>query len=114
MISRQRMKIDLWTQMILALIAIALTLWKKNDAGLVGWILLFAWQMLSAFLLYVQFRYQQRKSFIWIGLLGIVLLFINSSWFLLFLSVYSLGYFSYTLSDTIKVFRRPRSFWELS
>jgi len=113
MISRRRMKFDVGGQFLLLFVVGIISLLNGMSNVLLGWILLFGWQLLSAFLLYVQFDYQQRKAFLWIGLAGIPLAFIGAYWLGLFLLGFALCYLYYTVLDTIKVLRRPKSFWDL-
>lgn len=113
MISRQRMKIDTWGQATLLLSLLIVALVGSESGGLIGWILLFLWQMTSALLLYKQFAYQQRKLFLWVGLASIPVAILGKTFLLYFLIGFSLWYFYNTVLDTIKVLKRPRSFWDL-
>lgn len=113
MISRQRMKIDFWGQFTLLLSLLVIVLAGTESKGLPGWILLFLWQMTSALLLYKQYAYQQRKLFLWVGLASVPLALLGQSFLLYFLIGFSLWYFYNTVLDTIKVLKRPRSFWDL-
>lgn len=113
MISRQRMKIDSWGQGALLLSLLIVALVGSKTGGLLGWILLFLWQMTSALLLYKQYAYQQRKLFLWVGLASIPVAVFGKTFLLYFLVGFSLWYFYNTVLDTIKVLKRPRSFWDL-
>lgn len=113
MISRRRMKFDTAGQVVLLSIVGIISLLNGMGTVLLGWILLFGWQLLSAFLLYIQFNYEQRKSFLWISLAVIPLTLIGAYWLGLFLIGFALCYLYYTVLDTIKVLRRPKSFWDL-
>ena len=113
MISRQRMKIDSFGQGALLICLLLIALISAGTGGLVGWILLFLWQMTSALLLYKQFAYQQRKLFLWIGLASLPVALLGQSYLLYFLIGFSIWYFYNTVLDTIKVLKRPRSFWDL-
>lgn len=117
MISRIQMKIDLVGQAILLLIYILLLVfsrspWESADWGL-GILLL--WQAASAALLWRAYRYRQRGPVFWV-----LLVLLSSIFFIelsmissLLLSVPVLAYLILTLRDTLRVYRRPRSFWDI-
>lgn len=118
MISRSRMKTDILGQsiLIISILSLVLTNWRPNYLiALLA--MLGLWQMSSAIELSVNYNYRQRQAFIW--LLPILLLLLPLALKLvspLVLAVISIGLLSYfllTARDTIKVYRRPRSFWDL-
>lgn len=118
MISKFRMKVDLLGQVIL-LTAVLLLMFYAS--GLV-WtnamlILLGIWQIASAAHLLYVYRYIKKLNYIktaivlavslpiWIHLIG--------AFAYLPVAGVVLWYFWQTISDTIKVYNRPRSFWDL-
>ncbi len=118
MVSKFRMKIDLLGQAILLTSIVLLAFFVSGKA----WtntmlVVLGVWQIASAIHLLYVYRHIKRLNYlkttivlavslpIWIELVGI----------LAYLPVAGvvLWYFWQTISDTIKVYNRPRSFWDL-
>ncbi|HMO39282.1 MAG TPA: hypothetical protein PKC76_09080 [Saprospiraceae bacterium] len=118
MISRFRMKIDLLGQSVLVL-AVVLLLCLAEGVSWSGGILiaLAIWQFISAVHLFYVYKHIRRVHYlrtalilavslpIWIELIGV----------LAYLPVAGvvLWYFIQTVRDTLTVYRRPRSFWDL-
>lgn len=118
MISKFRMKIDLLGQAILIVAILLLAFFASGKAWTnVMLIVLGFWQMASAFHLVYLYQHIKRLNYVktaivlavslpvWIHLVGI----------LAYLPVAGVivWYFIQTISDTIKVYNRPRSFWDL-
>ena len=118
MISRFRMKIDLLAQSVLILAVILLLLFVNG----IRWsgavlVILAIWQFISALHLFYIYKHIRRLNYlrtalvlavslpIWIHLIGI----------LAYLPVLGVAtwYFIQTIRDTVVVYRRPRSFWDL-
>ena len=87
-----------------------------------GWLitlvsLLTLWQLGSAVELFHQHQYKQRFIFVWllpILLLSLpVMIYWLKSWMVLILGTSLIVYFLITARDTLTVYRRPRSFWDL-
>lgn len=118
MISRFRMKIDLLTQSVL-LLALLLMLCFAKGVSWTGFMLvmLAIWQFISAVHLFYTYKYIRKLNYlrtalvlaislpIWVHLIG------NLAYLPVFGVV--IWYFSQTIRDTIKVYRRPRSFWDV-
>ncbi len=118
MISRTQMKIDLIGQGILLLLTILLVLLNQGKLGKVNWgigLLLLCWQIGSAAYYWYQYKYRERRPVFWILLLLLsLILFMGHS--LISIGLAALAVVSYlylTLRDTLRVYRRPRSFWDL-
>ena len=118
MISKFRMKIDLLGQAILMMAIVLLAFlasgktWTNTMLVILG-----IWQIASAAHLLYVYRHIKRLNYIKTALVLAVSLPI---WFKLigifaYLPVAGvvLWYFWQTVSDTIKVYNRPRSFWDL-
>lgn len=109
------MKIDLLGQSILGLLLIlAITLLSGNAQ--LGLLLLLLWQLGSAAYVWLQYRYQQRSIIFWILLSATLVLTIPPLFTLIpfwVLVIPAVWYLSLTIRDTIRVYRRPRSFWDL-
>ncbi|MFN7117929.1 MAG: hypothetical protein ACK4TA_14100 [Saprospiraceae bacterium] len=118
MISRFRMKIDLLAQSVLILAVILLLLFVNG----IRWsgavlVILAIWQFISALHLFYIYKHIRRLNYlrtalvlavslpIWIHLIGILA-------YLPVLGV-AIWYFIQTIRDTVVVYRRPRSFWDL-
>lgn len=118
MISRFRMKIDLLAQSALILAVLLLFLFVNG----IRWsgavlVMLAIWQFISATHLFYVYKHIRRLNYlrtaivlavslpIWIKLIGI----------LAYLPVAGvvIWYFIQTIRDTMVVYRRPRSFWDL-
>lgn len=118
MISRFRMKIDLLAQSVLLLAIILLLLFVQG----IRWssftlVILAIWQFISAVHLFYVYKHIRRLNYlrtalvlvaslpIWIYLIGM----------LAYLPVAGVvvWYFIQTILDTVTVYRRPRSFWDL-
>ena len=118
MISKFRMKIDLLGQAIL-LIAVLLLLFYATGMAWTNTMLvvLGVWQIASAAHLLYVYRYIKKLNYIkttivlavslpiWINLVG--------AYAYLPVGGVVLWYFWQTIADTIKVYNRPRSFWDL-
>ena len=87
-----------------------------------GWLItlttvLALWQLVSAIELFLQHQYKQRFVFVWllpILLLSLpVMIYLLKSWMVLLLGASLMVYFLITARDTLIVYRRPRSFWDL-
>ena len=118
MISRFRMKVDLLGQAVLIVAVVLLGFFASGKA----WtntmlVVLGIWQFASAIHLLQVYRHIDRMNFIktavvlvvslpvWIHLVGVLAYFPVAGVFL--------WYFIQTIQDTIKVYNRPRSFWDL-
>jgi hypothetical protein len=118
MISRFRMKIDLLAQSVLLLALVLLLCFAKG----ISWsgttlVFLAIWQFISAVHLFYVYKHIRRLNYlrtalvlavslpIWVHLIGT----------LAYLPVIGvvIWHFSQTIRDTIKVYRRPRSFWDV-
>jgi hypothetical protein len=112
------MKTDILGQSILivSVILFVLTAWRSNLTIVSLGVLCF-WQMSSAIELTINYNYRQRQAFVWLLLLLLLLLPLTASlfspWVLVVISAGLFSYFLLTARDTIKVYRRPRSFWDL-
>lgn len=118
MVSRFRMKFDLFGQVVLIIALLLLAFfaesgkWPKTLLFVLG-----LWQVASAAHLYYAYKYIKKVNFlktamvllislpVWIKLIGQIA----------FLPVIGIviWYFIQTIKDTIIVFRRPRSFWDI-
>lgn len=118
MISKFRMKIDLLAQAVLIVAILLLAFLVTGRA----WthtmlIILGLWQIASAVHLFYVYRHIKRLNYIrtavvlavslpvWFKFVGILAYFPVAG--------VVLWYFWQTVSDTIKVYNRPRSFWDL-
>ena len=118
MISRARMKIDMTGQVILLLSVLLLLFFTSANAWVVTTLIILAvWQTSSAIELFLNYSYRQRYPYVYILPLIIVLtsIFANTAlyWLLIFIGLGLLSYFVATVRDTIIVYRRHRSFWDL-
>lgn len=109
------MKIDLVGQAILGLLFILAAALLAGDAR-IGLLLLLIWQLGSAAYVWLQYRYQQRSLVFWILLFATLVLAVPPflpvlPWWLLVIP--AIWYLILTIRDTIRVYRRPRSFWDL-
>lgn len=119
MVSRWRMKVDLLGQIVLAIALLLLVFYTTG----IKWthtmlILLAFWQLGSAIHLFYVYSHIRRIRYlrtalvigislpIWYHLIG------NASFFSIAGLV--MWYFIQTIRDTIIVYRRPRSFWDLT
>lgn len=118
MVSRFRMKVDLLGQAVLIVAVILLVFfacgvaWTNTMLAVLG-----IWQIASAIHLVQLYRHIKRMNFlkttvvlivslpVWIHLVGALAYFPVAGVFI--------WYFIQTISDTIKVYNRPRSFWDL-
>lgn len=118
MISKFRMKIDLLGQAILIVAILLLAFFASGKAWTnVMLVVLGIWQLASAFHLVYVYQHIKRLNYVktaivlavslpvWIHLVG-------SMAYLPVVGV-AVWYFIQTVSDTIKVYNRPRSFWDL-
>lgn len=118
MISKFRMKIDLLGQAVL-IVAILLLVFFASGIHTTNLMLvvLGVWQLASAFHLFYVYRHIKRLNHVkttivlaislpvWIHLVGGLAYFPVAG--------VVIWYFAQTISDTIKVYNRPRSFWDL-
>jgi hypothetical protein len=118
MISNKRMQTDLAGQAVLLAGAATVGLGGLPWAWLALQLaLLSLWQLGSALQLALEHEYQQRQPFIWA--LAALALGIPLGYWLLGPSALApaaalpLLYFWATIRDVVKVWRRPRSFWDL-
>ena len=118
MISRYRMKIDVLGQGVL----IGAILLLVTFASGLQWtnfllIVLGIWQLVSAIHLYYSYKYIKKLNFLRTALvLGLSLpIWLHLIDWLAYLPVAGLliWYFIQTIRDTIRVYNRPRSFWDL-
>ena len=112
------MKIDLLGQIVL-IVAVLLLLflasgWKWTNVTL---FILGIWQFGSAVHLFYAYRHIRRLNYLRLSLIMLISLpvWIHLIGPLAYLPVAGLAiwYFTQTIRDTIIVYRRPRSFWEL-
>lgn len=118
MISRSQMKTDLSGQAVLLVLCLLLLLFSESAYYAVNWGLVFllVWQVISAAYYWRQYRYQERKPVFWLllaTLVAVVIIKLSLISFLL-VSLPVILYLLLTLRDTVRVYRRPRSFWDLS
>ena len=118
MISRARMKIDMTGQIILLLSVLLLLFFTNANTWIITTLIVLAlWQTSSAIELSFNYGYRQRYPYIYILPIIIVLtsIFANTTllWLLIIIGVGLLSYFITTVRDTIIVYRRHRSFWDL-
>jgi hypothetical protein len=118
MISKFRMKIDLLGQAVLIVAIVLLALFASGLGGTnTMLVVLGLWQLASAFHLFYVYSHIKRLNYvktaivlaaslpIWVHLVG------NLAY--LPVAGVVIWYFVQTISDTIKVYNRPRSFWDL-
>lgn len=118
MISKYRMKIDLLGQAILIVAIVLLAFFASGKAWTnVMLVVLGLWQLASAFHLLYIYQHIKRQNYVktaivlavslpvWIHLVGAF-----AYWPVAGVAVW---YFVQTILDTIKVYNRPRSFWDL-
>lgn len=118
MISRFRMKIDLLGQAVLIIALLLLAFLASGmKATNVMLIILAAWQLGSAVHLLFVYRHIKRLNYL---RTSVILLVSLPIWFkiigtLAYLPIIGLllWYFIQTVKDTIVVYRRPRSFWDI-
>ncbi len=112
------MKVDLLGQGVLIVAILLLWFFASGRAWTnVMFVVLGAWQLASAFHLLESYRHVKRLNFlktavvlavslpVWIHLVGAFAYLPVAGLFV--------WYFLQTISDTIKVYNRPRSFWDL-
>lgn len=118
MISKFRMKIDLLGQAILIVAILLLAFFASGKAWTNAMLIVLGiWQMASAFHLLYLYQHIKRINYVktamvlavslpvWIHLVGMFAYLPVAGVFV--------WYFIQTVSDTIKVYNRPRSFWDL-
>jgi len=118
MISKFRMKIDLLGQAILIFAILLLAFFASGGAWTNAMLVVLGlWQMASAFHLLYVYRHIKRLNYVktavvlavslpvWIHLVGAMAYFPVAG--------VVVWYFVQTITDTIKVYNRPRSFWDL-
>jgi hypothetical protein len=118
MISKFRMKIDLLGQ---AVMIVAILLFAFFAAGLATTnailIVLGVWQLASAFHLFYVYSHIKRLNYVKTSLVLAVSLpvwiYLVGNLAYLPIAGVVIWYFFQTISDTIKVYNRPRSFWDL-
>ncbi|MDX1941206.1 MAG: hypothetical protein SFU99_11685 [Saprospiraceae bacterium] len=118
MISRFRMKIDLLGQCVLVLAVILLLCLVEGIRWSGGFLIALAiWQFISAAHLLYVYRHIRRVNYLRTAIvltvsLPIWVYFIGNLAYLPVAGIV-LWYFIQTIRDTIVVYRRPRSFWDL-
>lgn len=118
MVSRFRMKIDLLAQSVL-LLAVLLLLFFVNGVRWSGaaLIVLASWQFISAVHLFYIYKHIRRLNYLRTALVLTVSLpiWIHLIGNLAYLPVAGviIWYFIQTIRDTVVVYRRPRSFWDV-
>lgn len=118
MISKFRMKIDLFGQAILIFAILLMAFFASGKAWTNAMLVVLGlWQMASAFHLLYVYRHIKRLNYVktavvlavslpvWIHLVGAMAYFPVAG--------VVVWYFVQTITDTIKVYNRPRSFWDL-
>ena len=118
MISKFRMKIDLLGQVVLLVAILLLVFFATGRAWTnIMLVVLGLWQMASAFHLLYVYSHIKRLNYVktavvlsvslpvWIHLVG--------AFAYLPVAGVVVWYFVQTIADTIKVYNRPRSFWDL-
>lgn len=118
MISKFRMKIDLLGQAVLIVAILLLAFLASGKAWTnLMLVVLGLWQMASAFHLLYVYQHVRRLNFVKTFLVLVVSLpvWIYLVGALAYVPVAGVAvwYFWQTVSDTIKVYNRPRSFWDL-
>jgi hypothetical protein len=117
MISRNEMKVDLSGQLVLLVLGVLLLVFSHSPFESANWGLglVLAWQAASAAFFWRNYQYRQRGPIFWMLLVIFVLIFfIDLSLFsAILLCLPVLAYLLITLRDTLRVYRRPRSFWDL-
>ena len=117
MISRMELKIDLIGQAVLLLLYILLLVLKQPLWENAAWslVLLLVWQTVSAAFYWRSYRYRERGPAFWMLLAVLVLIFVIEFSLLssILLGLPVLAYLVVTFRDTLRVYRRPRSFWDL-
>ena len=112
MISRTRLKIDSWVQLLLAIGSLAA--WATSSVVLALCLLwlLWLWQTGSALELWLDYKHHSRKPYLLLApvLLVLALFFTFGK---LLLAICAVVYIWHTVRDYQVVLRRPRSFWEL-
>ncbi len=112
------MKVDLLGQAVL-LVAILLLVFFATGKTLTHtmMVILGLWQLASAVHLLLIYSYLKRLNFVKAFLVLVVslplwMMFVG---YLAYVPVFGvlIWYFTITITDTIKVYKRPRSFWEL-
>ena len=118
MISRSQMKTDLSGQVILLILCLLLSLFGESalDSVNLGLVFLLVWQVISAAFYWHIYRYRERRPVFWLLLLTLIAVFIIdlSPITFLLVSLPVVLYLGLTLRDTLRVYRRPRSFWDLN
>lgn len=118
MISKFRMKVDLLGQGVLIVAILLLVFFASGRAWTHAMLItLGLWQLASAFHLLYVYEHIKRLNFVkttivlavslpvWIHLVG--------AFAYLPVAGLAVWYFAQTIFDTIKVYNRPRSFWDL-
>lgn len=118
MISKFRMKIDLLGQAVLIVAVLLLAFFASGRAWTHAMlVVLGGWQVASAFHLFYVYQHIKRLNYVKTAIILAVSLpiWIHLVGKLAYLPVSGVvvWYFIQTVSDTIKVYNRPRSFWDL-
>ncbi len=118
MISKFRMKIDLLGQAILIVAIVLLAFFASGFTSTNAMlVVLGVWQLASAFHLFYVYRHIKRLNYVKTSIVLAVSLpiWMHLVGYLAYLPVAGvvIWYFFDTISDTIKVYNRPRSFWDL-
>ncbi len=118
MISKFRMKIDLLGQAILIFAILLLAFFASGQAWTNAMLIVLGlWQLASAFHLLHVYQHIKRLNYLKTAIVLAVSLpvWIHLVGGLAYLPVAGVvvWYFVQTISDTIKVYNRPRSFWDL-
>lgn len=113
------MRNDLLGQSILLLTAILLFLFAfGHQLSRLTLIVLSLWQILSALHLLKSYRYVRKLNYLRtclvIGISLPIWFWLVGNWALLPVGGLVLWYFYQTMRDTIIIYRRPKSFWDLS
>lgn len=112
MISKLRLRVDSWVQIVLGLAGIVS--WLLGGYGLAPvlvW-LLWLWQTGSALELWLDYQHHSRKPYLWLApILVLLAIFYAQGVFLLIGCAVVYGW--HTIRDYRIVLRRPRSFWDL-
>lgn len=118
MVSRYRMKFDLLGQSVLVLAVVLLLCLQAGSLWSGGLLIVLAiWQLISAIHLFYVYKHIRRLNYLrtalilavslplWVHLIG------NFAY--LPVAGVAVWYFIQTIRDTVVVYRRPKSFWDL-
>ncbi len=118
MVSRVRMKLDLFAQSFLLLTLILVFSSESKQSSIITLIALVLVQILSIAQLWLKHAYRPARVYLGLFLATGVLLpfglyFFNPLAWLILLAL-SLIYYTHTIRIALVVLRRPRSFWDIS